>query len=235
LSAGPKPRRFLAKGIFRFEVEYLTERTNFPVVMPGHASPSGPARGGTAPVSLKSGGPCQPLPMALPGQTESVAGIVRYETIARWFKAVASCATLFAHPPFVACVASHWRPIGAARMCSGSPSRDRVYFDMSLIRTAGGTERPAWGLYWHGENDMPDDLPSPIPRELRDAFWGAIGAYSYWHHRLRIPMISPGCTDIDLARDSEMISPTIPILMSPGARGVLAVWFLASAKPRGQS
>jgi hypothetical protein len=51
---------------------------------------------------------------------------------------------------------------------------------------------------------------------------------------LRIPTISPGCTDFDLAQDSEMISPTIPILMSPGARGVLAVWFLASAKPRGQ-
>jgi hypothetical protein len=49
-----------------------------------------------------------------------------------------------------------------------------------------------------------------------------------------IPTISPGCTDFDLAQDSEMISPTIPILMSPGARGVLAVWFLASAKPRGQ-
>jgi hypothetical protein len=37
----------------------------------------------------------------------------------------------------------------------------------------------------------------------------------------------------DLAQDSEMISPTIP-MMSPGARGVLAVWFLASAKPLGQ-
>jgi hypothetical protein len=53
--------------------------------------------------------------------------------------------------------------------------------------------------------------------------------------KLRIPMISPGCTDFDLAQDSEMISPTIPIFMSPGARGVLAVWFLASGKPRGQS
>ena len=31
----------------------------------------------------------------------------------------------------------------------------------------------------------------------------------------------------DLAQDSEMIS--------PGARGVLTVWFLALAKPRGQS
>ncbi|UGY16792.1 hypothetical protein HAP48_0004445 [Bradyrhizobium septentrionale] len=31
----------------------------------------------------------------------------------------------------------------------------------------------------------------------------------------------------DLAHHSD--------LMSPGARGVLAVWFLASAKPRGQS
>jgi hypothetical protein len=39
----------------------------------------------------------------------------------------------------------------------------------------------------------------------------------------------------DLAQDSEMISPTVAILMSPGARGVLAVCFLASAKPRGQS
>jgi hypothetical protein len=39
----------------------------------------------------------------------------------------------------------------------------------------------------------------------------------------------------DLAQDSEMVSPTIPILMSPGAGGVLAVLFLASAKPRGQS
>jgi len=39
----------------------------------------------------------------------------------------------------------------------------------------------------------------------------------------------------DLAQDSEMISPTLPIRCRPGARGVLAVWFLASAKPRGQS
>jgi hypothetical protein len=50
---------------------------------------------------------------------------------------------------------------------------------------------------------------------------------------LWIPMISPGCTDLisprgfrdDLARHSD--------LMSPEARGVPAVWFPASAKPRG--
>ena len=47
-------------------------------------------------------------------------------------------------------------------------------------------------------------------------------------------MISPGCTDL--------ISPVFrddlahhPDLMSPGREGVLAVWFLALAKPRGQS
>jgi hypothetical protein len=45
-------------------------------------------------------------------------------------------------------------------------------------------------------------------------------------------MISPGCTDF-LAQDSEMISPTIPILISPGAGGVLAVWFLASRDVEG--
>ena len=37
---------------------------------------------------------------------------------------------------------------------------------------------------------MPDDLPSPIPKELRDAFWGAIGAYSHWHHRQPEPEVS---------------------------------------------
>jgi hypothetical protein len=37
---------------------------------------------------------------------------------------------------------------------------------------------------------MPDDLPSPIPKELRDAFWCAIGAYSYWHHRQPEPEVS---------------------------------------------
>ena len=29
---------------------------------------------------------------------------------------------------------------------------------------------------------MPDDLPSPIPKELRDALWDAIGAYNHWRH-----------------------------------------------------
>ena len=37
---------------------------------------------------------------------------------------------------------------------------------------------------------MPDDLPSPIPKDLRDAFWGAIGAYSQWHHRQPEPEVS---------------------------------------------
>ena len=39
-------------------------------------------------------------------------------------------------------------------------------------------------------------------------------------------MISPGCTDFELAQDSKMISPTIPILMSPG--GVRRSGFLVS-------
>ena len=37
---------------------------------------------------------------------------------------------------------------------------------------------------------MPDHLPSPIPKELRDAFWGAIGAYSHWHHSEPEPEVS---------------------------------------------
>ena len=37
---------------------------------------------------------------------------------------------------------------------------------------------------------MPDELPSPIPKELRDAFWGAIGAYSHWHHSEPEPEVS---------------------------------------------
>ena len=37
---------------------------------------------------------------------------------------------------------------------------------------------------------MPDDLPSPIPKELRHALWGAIGAYSHWHHRQPEPQVS---------------------------------------------
>jgi hypothetical protein len=37
---------------------------------------------------------------------------------------------------------------------------------------------------------MPDDLPSPIPKELREAFWGAIGAYSDWHHKQPEPEVS---------------------------------------------
>lgn len=35
---------------------------------------------------------------------------------------------------------------------------------------------------------MPDDLP--FPKELRDAFWGAIGAYSDWHHSQPEPEVS---------------------------------------------
>jgi hypothetical protein len=37
---------------------------------------------------------------------------------------------------------------------------------------------------------MPDELPSPISKELREAFWGAIGAYSNWHHRQPEPEVS---------------------------------------------
>jgi hypothetical protein len=39
----------------------------------------------------------------------------------------------------------------------------------------------------------------------------------------------------DLAQDSEDDLAHHSDLISPGARGVLAIWFLALAKPRGQS
>ena len=37
---------------------------------------------------------------------------------------------------------------------------------------------------------MADDLPEPIPRELRDAFWGAIGAYCNWRYGRPEPKVS---------------------------------------------
>jgi hypothetical protein len=53
----------------QFVVEFLTEPANVPIMRPRRASPSGPRPLGVGPpVSLKSGGPCRPLPMALPGQ-----------------------------------------------------------------------------------------------------------------------------------------------------------------------
>ena len=33
-------------------------------------------------------------------------------------------------------------------------------------------------------------LPSLLPKELRDAFWGAIGAYNDWHPRQPEPEVS---------------------------------------------
>jgi hypothetical protein len=82
---GTEAPRFLATGVLEFEVEYLTERTNFPVVMPGHASPSGPRSRRDRPVSLKSG---RPLPTTSNGSAWSpaaVVSIVRYEIVARRF------------------------------------------------------------------------------------------------------------------------------------------------------
>ena len=55
-----------------------------------------------------------------------------------------------------------------------------------MIRTAGRHRLSLLAT----EKNMPDDLPSPIPKELRDAFWGAIGAYSAWHHRQPEPEVS---------------------------------------------
>ena len=38
--------------------------------------------------------------------------------------------------------------------------------------------------------DMADDLPEPIPQELRDAFWAAIGAYGNWRYGRPEPKVS---------------------------------------------
>jgi hypothetical protein len=45
-------------------------------------------------------------------------------------------------------------------------------------------------------------------------------------------MISPGCTDFDLARDTEMISPTVPILILPGREA--AFWLAGFWHRRGR-
>ena len=37
---------------------------------------------------------------------------------------------------------------------------------------------------------MHDVLPPAFPKELREAFWGAIGAYSHWHHNQPEPEVS---------------------------------------------
>ncbi len=37
---------------------------------------------------------------------------------------------------------------------------------------------------------MPDAMTPAIPKELREAFWGAIGAYSHWQHSQPEPKVS---------------------------------------------
>jgi hypothetical protein len=88
--------------------------------------------------------------------------------------------------------------------------RTRYGFDFKIDATPGNT---IWGSF---AIDDIDQSPTVATIEIGEVAV-RIRALTPETLYLRIPMISPGCTDFDLAQDSKMISPTIPILMSPGA------------------